>query len=342
MDLSALTLTQLRYLLAIDESGSFRAAAQICSVSQPALSAQLQKLEELLGVRIFDRTRKPIVKTEAGQRIIPQARLIVQEVERLATLANHGADAVAGRFRLGIIPTIASNLLPRFVPAFCANYPDVELVIEEHPTSALLERLSQDRLDAGIAATPLSAPGIAEQPLFREPFYAYMPLGHPLLQTSAVEEGQLAGEPLWLLAEGHCFRDQVLRLCGAHRPVCTPEGATLTFEGGTFATLIGLVEAGWGLTVIPELTLAGLPAEQRRLHARPFAAPVPAREVSLIRARPYLRRNIADRLAETIVTQVARTLGPRGKLEYVLPPIPGEALCTNASLAPQRPTSTAR
>lgn len=318
MNLSALTLTQLRYLLALDEHRSFRVAALACHVSQPALSSQLQKLEELLGVALFDRSKKPIVPTDAGARLIPQARIVVQETERLADLARCDVDVVAGRYRLGVIPTVSATILPRLLPSFCAAYPEVELVVEEHPTEVLVERLLQDRLDGGLAATPLHVPGIRERPLFREPFWAYLPAGHPLLQREVLSQEDLQNEPLWLLAEGHCFRGQVLQFCRTHCPVSTPKGSALAFEGGTFSTLIGLVDAGMGSTVLPELMLQSLASEQRRQHARPFAAPEPVREVSLLYARSHLRRNVAEHLGKTLVNQLPQSyLTQQGQ---VLPP----------------------
>ena len=321
MDLSALTLTQLRYLLALDAQRSFRAAADACHVSQPALSAQIARLEELLGTPLFDRSRKPIVPTEAGARIIPQARAIVQETDRLADLARTDANVIAGRYRLGVIPTLASTVLPRVLPTFCREFPDVELIIEEHPTQILLERLAQDLLDGGIAATPLAAPGIQEQVLFREPFYAYLPAGHALLKRSRVRQSDLRDLPMWLLSDGHCFREQVLQLCGSHCPVESPAGTPLAFDGGAFQTLIDLVDNGLGATIIPELCLTRLDAKRRRAHCRPFSAPIPVREVSLLFARRHLRRRIGEKLAETIVAVMPEKLTAWRRGGKVLSPL---------------------
>ena len=312
MDLSALTLTQLRYLLALDTHRGFRGAASACHVSQPALSAQIAKLEDLLGGPLFDRSKKPIVPTDLGCRLIPQARAVLREAERLGVLADADPERLSGRYRLGVIPTLAATILPRLLPRFSQLYPEVELVVEEQPTLQMLDALAEDQLDGGVAATPLNAPGIHEKVLFREAFFAFLPKGHPLLDRKTIRQKDMAALPMWLLSEGHCFRDQVLQLCGNHCPVESPSGIRLTFDGGTFDTLVSLVEGGLGATVIPALTKTRLSQEKQETHCRPFAAPVPTREVSLLFSREHLRRNIADRLGQVIKETVPRDMVPKG------------------------------
>lgn len=173
IDLWSLTLTQLRYIVAVDRHRSFRVAAEHCRVSQPALSMQIQKLEEILGAAIFDRSHQPVLTTDRGAAIAAQARVILRECERLGDLAQVG-EAPSGTYRLGVIPTLAPSLVPLLLPRFVAAYPRVSLVVEERPTDALIQGLLDDSLDGGLAATPLDVPLVRERPLFLEPFYVYL------------------------------------------------------------------------------------------------------------------------------------------------------------------------
>jgi len=321
IDLSTVTLSQLRYVAAVDEHRSFRVAAEHCNVSQPGLSMQLQKLEEALQTKVFDRSRQPIVPTEAGQRIILQARTILREAARLADSARGDSGAPSGQFRLGIIPTLSTVLVPRFVPQFAERYPDVELTIEELQTDELVRRLLGDSLDAGLAATPLGVAGVRERPLLREPLHVYLPSGHRLLRRPRVRQSELVDENVWVMAEGHCFRTQVLHLCKADRPVASARGGSVRFHSGSFETLVKLVDQDFGLTVLPELVVRSLPTARRRARVRPFAAPVPVREVSLVHARDHLRRRIADALFDSLRDSLPAELGDGERREWVLAPV---------------------
>jgi LysR family hydrogen peroxide-inducible transcriptional activator len=305
---STVTLTQLSYLVAVDRCRSFREAAARCCVSQPALSQQVKKIEEELGVRVFDRSRQPVVPTEAGERVLAQARVVLREAERLGEVVAEAAGEIAGPYRLGIIPTLAPTLLPLFLPAFVRRHPRVELVVEELQTAAILARLAEDTLDGGLASTPLHAPGVHERPLYREPFHVYLAAGHRLARRASIKQQDLAAESVWILGEGHCFRQQVLQLCGAGRAIVHPGGGTVRFESGNFDTLVRLVDASFGSTILPEMMIRGMTAARRRSRVRPFAAPVPAREVSFVHGRDHLRRAIADALVEEISAAVPREL----------------------------------
>ncbi|MBX3127393.1 MAG: hydrogen peroxide-inducible genes activator [Polyangiaceae bacterium] len=317
MDLSALTLTQLRYLCALDRERSFRAAAEHCLVTQPALSMQVQRVEQLLGLVVFDRSRQPILPTEPGARILAQARTILHEVERLREIAEHDGGHPAGAYRLGVIPTLASTLLPRLLPTFARRLPAVQLQVEEVPTDALLAGLERDQLDGGLAATPLEAPGVREQTLFREPLYAYLPPRHPLASRATVRQSELVGEALWLMDEGHCFRHQVLQLCRIDSRALQAQ-TPVRFQSGSFETLIRMVDRGFGVTVLPALSVAELPASRRREQVRPFAGAVPVRQVSLIRTREHLRRRLSEALA-TVVAEVLPSF-PTSSKAWVVPP----------------------
>lgn len=316
MDLANVTLTQLRYVVAVDRFRSFRLAAEHCHVSQPALSMQIGKLEELLGLTVFDRSRQPVVPTERGAPVVAQARTVLREMERLADVTSAGRE-VSGRYRLGVIPSLSPTLVPRFLPTFSERFPRVELIVEEVQTDTMVGRLQDDSLDGGIAVTPLGVPGLYEQELFREPLLAYFPPKHPLAKRARVRQSDLLGEQLWLMSEGHCFRTQVLKLCRADR---RGESPGPRFESGSFETLVRLVDAGQGVTVLPELVAQGLPAAQQRRQVRPFSPPVPVRQVSFIHMREHLHRAIADALVATL-KEATHGLGAPAKGNLVIPPV---------------------
>jgi LysR family hydrogen peroxide-inducible transcriptional activator len=319
MNLSNMTLAQLRYLVALDRERSFREAAARCFVTQPALSQQVQKLEDELGVRVFDRSRQPVVPTELGERILAQARSILREAERMGDVIAESAGPLSGRYRLGILPTLAPTLLPIFLPGFTRRHSLVELEIEEVQTEPMLERLRSDSLDGGIAATPLAAPQIEERPLYRESFVLYASPGHRLAKKRRVDQGALAAEPVWIMAEGHCFRNQVLQLCGPPRPMILGSGGAVTFASGSFETLIRLVDQGFGVTILPELVAAGLPPARQKARVRPFSPPVPIREVAFVHHRQHLRRSIADALIDAIRAALPSTTASSAA---PLPPLP--------------------
>ena len=311
-----LSLTQLEYLLAVAELGSFGKAAERCHVSQPALSMQIQKAEDLLGVLVLDRSRKPVVPTDIGAQVIAQARTILREAARMDDVLAGARGEVAGRYRLGIIPTLAPSLLPRFLPDFARRYPKVELEIQELQTERILAALAEDRLDGGIAVTPLHAPGLTERPLFYEPLEVYLSPRHPLAKKKTIAENDLPEDEVWIMPEGHCFRSQVLQLCRAKK---SAKGA-IRFESGSIETLMRLVEKNFGITVVPHLSVSDLSAAKRARHVRPFAGDAPVREVSLLLGRAWLRRAIADALEESIRAGIPPALHPGNqKREIVVP-----------------------
>ena len=311
VDLSQVTLTQMRYAVAIEETGSFRLAASACHVSQSGLSMQLQKLEELLGQVLFDRSKKPVLITPGGAPALAQMRAILRETERLGQIVA-GGDSPAGRYRLGVIPTLSPTVIPLFMGPFIRAYPHVQLMIEELKTSEIVARLRADTLDAGLLATPLETPGIAETALGLESMHAYLPPGDPLAKKKVIAQAELCDRELWVMPEGHCFRSQVLSYCRA-RPKEKGHGAR--FESGSFQTLIKLVDDGLGATVLPDLVVRELPAARRKQQARPLVSPTPVREIGLVTSRADLRRGVTEVLEATI----------RGALAKVLAPVPGRA-----------------
>lgn len=298
-----MTLAQLTYLVAVDTHRHFVRAAAACGVTQPTLSMQLRKLEIELGVRIFDRSKQPVEPTDLGHRLVAQARRILREAERMGELVSEARGEVAGELRLGVIPTLAPYLLPRFVTSFISRYPAASLVVEELRTEELVDRLRAGLLDAGLVASPVEERGLVEDPLFEEPFVAYVSEGHPLYGSSRILAEELMLSDLWLLHEGHCFRDQVVRLCSEVSPGGeggSGGGRALHFESGNLETLKRLVESSGGITLLPQLAVADL-GERERARIRPFGAPVPSRWVRLVRGKAYLKQALVEALAAEVL-----------------------------------------
>jgi len=310
----------MRYAVAIEETGSFRLAATACNVSQSGLSMQLQKLEELLGQVLFDRSRKPVLVTSAGGPALAQMRAILRETERLGQIVSE-ADAPAGRYRLGVIPTLSPTVIPLFLGPFTRAYPEVDLVMEELKTSEIIARLRADTLDAGLLATPLGIPGIAETVLGLETMYAYLPPHDPLSKKKELAQSELLDRTLWVMPEGHCFRSQVLSYCHPRRRNGTPG---IHFESGSFQTLIRLVDDGLGATVLPDLVVRELPAKRRRDQARPLVSPAPVREIGLVTSRTDLRRHVTEALETTLRAALAEVLAPAPRRAKHLDPMGDE------------------
>lgn len=318
MDLSSLTLQQLRYIVAIDRERSFREAARACHVSQPALSAQVKRAEEILDVVVFDRTRQPVVVTERGALVLAHARVVVDQVDKLATFLDGGPEH-AGSFRLGIIPSLASTVVPLFLPRFVETYPHVELEIVEAKTEDLVRRLRDGALDAGIAALPLGIPSLTERVLFHETFYAYLSPGHALASRARIRQSDLVDEAVWLLREGHCFRTQALHLCSVDARSCRP--SMIRFDADSFDTLVRLVDAGIGVTVLPELVVRSLPSAKRVNQVRPFVTPEPVRAIGMLVAREELRRSTNDALFRTLRSVLPKDIQTRTlRRSVVVPP----------------------
>lgn len=319
MDLSQVTLAQLRYAVAVADHGSFRLAAQAVHVSQPGLSMQIQKLEEHLGICLFDRSKKPVLATVEGKAALPQMRKVLRETERLGQVVQ-SHDQPSGSYRLGVVPTLSATVLPLFLSDFVEQYPQVELSIEELPTSTMIERLLSDQLDGGIAATPLGVAGLQETALGLEPFWAYLPPEDPLARRKWVPQAALTERAVWVMPEGHCFRTQVLSLCspGGELPSVRP---TVHFESGSFETLVRLVDRGMGMTVLPELVTRSLSTARKKRQLRPLKAPVPMREIGFVTAREHLRRSVTDALTEAVERALGGALSAVPKSHAIYDPL---------------------
>lgn len=291
-----MTITQLQYVLAVAEHQNFTKAAQKVFVTQPTLSMQIQKLEDELGVRIFDRSKKPIQLTETGRKIVNQARNIVNESDRIKDIVDQQKGFIGGTFRIGVIPTVMPTLLPMFLNNFIKKYPKVKLKIEELNTDTIIERLKEGHLDAAIAATPLEMENIKEQVLYYEPFVAYIPQSHRLSKLEKLRVEDLDIDDILLLEDGHCFKDGILNLCKTTKNLSDDH---FQLESGSFETLVKLANEGLGMTLLPYLHTLDL-NENERKKLKMFQDPVPAREVSLIYNKSELKIHIIEALKSTI------------------------------------------
>ena len=291
-----MTITQLQYVLAVAEHKNFTLAAEKCFVTQPTLSMQIQKIEEELAIQIFDRTKKPIQLTEIGQKIVNQAKNIVNEADRIHDIVEQQKGFIGGEFRLGIIPTVMPTLLPMFLNNFIKKYPKVKLIIEELNTNEIISKLKNGHLDAAIAVTPLEDEKIKEIVLYFEPFVAYVPENHSSYNKKEITIDDLDINEILLLQDGHCFRDGILNLC---KNKSQNESNHFQIESGSFETLIKLADEGLGTTLLPYLHTLDL-NEKNKTKLRHFASPKPAREVSLIFPKNELKIHIIDALRNTI------------------------------------------
>lgn len=289
-----MTLRQLQYVVAVADTGSFRRAAERCRVAQPSLSTQVAELERALGVRLFERDRRRVLVTAAGEALLPAARALLVAADDLVGLAARFADPLAGTLRVGVIPTVSPYLLPEVAPALRRALPRLGLVWSEDKTAALTARLAAGQLDAALVAMEAELGDFEHALIGRDPFVVAVGAEHPLARSSKpLGADELRGEELLLLSEGHCLRDQALSVCGRGRRKESPFGAT------SLATLTQMVAAGRGVTLLPTLAL---PTENRRgqLTLRRFKSPAPGRTLALLWRRGSAMAPAARAVAETV------------------------------------------
>ncbi|MBX7232550.1 MAG: hydrogen peroxide-inducible genes activator [Bdellovibrionales bacterium] len=293
------TLTQLEYIVTVDRMGHFGRAAQFCHVSQPSLSMQIQKVEEEMGLIIFDRIKKPIKTTERGKVFVEQAKVVLRESRKLESMIKEENTVLSGEFRLGIIPTLAPYLLPYMIEPFSRAYPKVILKIDELKTEIIINELKEDILDGGILVTPLHGSGLVEKPLFYEKFYLYLGREHELFHRKRIKEEELDGSDMWLLQDGHCLRNQVVKICS----IKNEKGVyrNIQFEGGNLETLRYLVKKSRGTTLIPQLFVNTLPETEQEMFVKEFEPPVPNRQVSLVYRRDQWKLGILQALEKVIL-----------------------------------------
>jgi len=292
------TFVQLEYIVAVDTFRHFASAAGHCFVTQPTLSMQVQKLERELGVKIFDRSKQPVIPTESGTEIIEQARKILAQKKVIAENIEAKKGMVSGELRIGIIPTLAPYLVPLFARSFAHKYPNVRLVVNEVITETIVTKLREGKIDAGILVSPLQEIGIKEHVLFYEELLVFVSRKNGAFKKNYVLAQDIDPRKLWLLEEGHCFRSQIVNLCELRK--ASLENTNFSYEAGTIETLSKMVEFNEGITVLPELATTDFNRRQAML-IRHFRHPVPMREVSIAVHRDFVKQRLVTALKNEIV-----------------------------------------
>ncbi len=300
-----MTITQLEYIVAVDTHRHFAAAAAQCFITQPTLSMQIQKLEDRLGSKIFDRSKQPVIPTEIGAEIIHQARIILNEVKKIDQLIADKKGIVQGELKIGIIPTLAPYLLPLFLQSFLKKYPAVTIKVKEMTTDIVVDKLKTGRIDAGLLVTPLQENSITEYPLFYEELVAYVSKKNAAYKKNYVLADDIDLKELWLLEEGHCFRSQIINLCELKKQ--SREESNFEYEAGSVETLRKMVELNNGVTILPELATLDFTGRQQNM-IRHFKNPAPVREVSLVTHRDFLKKKLIDALKEEIIAALPAKL----------------------------------
>jgi len=305
-----MTLQQLEYLVALDNHRHFVRAAEHCFVTQPTLTLQIQKLEDEMGAQIFDRSKHPIAPTPLGEMVILKARQILRETQQLKELVNEQRDGMEGTFRLGVIPTLAPYLVPRFLRGFSKQYPKTRLVIKEIESEAIIKGLNNDLIDIGLLVTPLEENNLREIPLFNEPFLLYSSENHPLYHKPTVKAEEINTKGLWLLNQGHCFRNQVLNICDSRGGGA---GNNVAYESGSIETLKNLVKWNMGYTLVPELSVLH---EMTNPMIKRFSKPEPVREVSLVVHKSFTKEALIGKLREQILSNIPESFTKSTKRFY--------------------------
>ena len=298
-----MTLQQLEYILAVNQFRHFAKAAEYCRVTQPTLSAMIQKLEEELDTRIFDRSQQPVCPTPVGIHIIEQAQNILVQANRIKNIIEEEKHSLTGTFKLGILPTVAPYLLPRFFPQLMKKYPDLDIRVVEMKTNDIKKALQTGEIDAGIVASLAGMEELQQTPLFYEQFFAYVSREDALFNNEVIRTSDLNGEQLWLLDEGHCFRDQLVRFC----QMKSARASQLAYHLGSMETFMRMVESGKGVTFIPELAVLQLGDAQKEL-VRSFAIPCPTRQVVLLTNKNFIRHTLLEVLVKEIKLSVPKEM----------------------------------
>lgn len=287
-----MTLQQLEYILALDKTRHFVRAAEMCGVTQPTLSAMIQKLEEELDCKIFDRSSHPITPTQVGDTIIRKAKTVMQHVNHLRESINSIKGDISGALSLAIIPTVAPYLLPGIIGEFKNNFTAVNLRLSEMRTDTILRKLHSGEIDMGILATPLGDPDLLEVPLYYEKFVAYISPSEDIYKKSEIESSEMSSDRMWVLEEGHCLRNQIFNFCHSY-------SHSATYEAGSIDTLVKIVDCNGGYTVIPELHVDLLSEEQKK-NLRNIVNPEATREISLVFRQDYVREGLMNAVADVV------------------------------------------
>ena len=298
-----MTLQQLEYILAVNQFRHFAKAAEYCRVTQPTLSAMIQKLEEELDTRIFDRSQQPVCPTPVGILIIEQAQKILVQANRIKNIIEEEKHSLTGTFKLGILPTVAPYLLPRFFPQLMKKYPNLDIRVVEMKTNDIKKALQTGEIDAGIVASLAGMEELQQTPLFYEQFFVYVSRKDILFNSEVIRTSDLNGEQLWLLDEGHCFRDQLVRFC----QMKSARASQLAYHLGSMETFMRMVESGKGVTFIPELAVLQLGDIQKEL-VRPFAIPCPTRQIVMLTNKNFIRHTLLEALTKEIKSSIPKEM----------------------------------
>lgn len=299
-----MTLQQLEYILAVARYGHFGRASEACNVTQPTLSAMIGKLEEEIGAKLFDRNRQPICPTPVGERVVQKAREVLEQADSIKDIVLEEKQSIGGVFRLGILPTIAPYLLPRFFPQMMKKYPTLDIRVREMKTYQIKEALLQGDIDAGILATIEGLEEYEQTTLFYEKYIGYVSREDALFKKEVIRTADVASSrELWLLDEGHCFRDQMVRFC----QMKSSQTSQLAYNLGSMETFMRMVESGMGITFIPELAEMQLSDQQKEL-VRPFAIPIPTRQLLLITRRDFIRQTLLDVIVKEIQASIPKEM----------------------------------
>lgn len=309
-----MTIVQLEYVVAVDAYRSFVAAAEKCFVTQPTLSMQIQKLEDTLGVKLFDRSKQPVTPTEIGIDIIAQARILLSESEKIKEIITDRQKELSGELKVGIIPTISPYILPKILKGFVSKYPQVKLIVWEQTTENIIQQLKLGTIDCGILSTPLHESALLEIPVFYENFVAYASKSSKLYKKKSINPDDIDMEEIWVLNEGHCMREQVLNIC--QRRKATQGFKHFEYNTGSVETLKRMVDQNNGATILPELAISDLTDKQMD-KVRYFKTPEPAREVSIVIQKNYLKRRMIDALKTEILEFVPKRMRNKKKKEVM-------------------------
>jgi len=298
-----MTLTELKYIVAVAREKHFGHAAEACFVAQPTLSVAIKKLEDELGVVIFERGGTEISMTPLGAQIVAQAERVLEQTAAIKEIAKQNKDPLAGPLRLGVIYTIAPYLLPPLVKTMIERVPQMPLVLQENFTTRLIELLRQGELDAAIMALPFADQGLVVQPLYDEPFVVALPKHHPWSDRPTIKAEDLKSETMLLLGNGHCFRDQVLEVCPEMSRFSTSgDGIARTFEGSSLETIRHMVASGIGITVLPKASVPDMQSRDGMLRYVPFAEPSPSRRVVIAWRKSFTRRPAIEAIRDAVLS----------------------------------------
>ncbi len=297
ISLIMITIVQLEYIIAVDTYRHFVTAAEKCFITQPTLSMQIKKMEDLLNINIFDRTRQPVVPTDIGQVIIRQARIILREYYKLNEVIKNHQNILSGEIKIGIIPTLAPYLLPRFISGFAKSHPELSIKVEEIFSDKIINELKKDLIDIGILVTPIHEEDIVEEPLFYEEIKLYTHQAHPFSKKEKIGTNEIVSPDLWLLSKEHCFRNQVINLCSYH----SQEKSRLPFqyESGSLSTLKKMVDVEGGFTLLPELAIDEL-CENNTDRVKSFKETNLLRQVSLVHVNNFVKEKLLSTIGEHI------------------------------------------